>query len=452
MAASEANVLPPVPGAVIVPDLDFLTGSTMAATQPAASSATKPVVFGSVGLGGYARGISDMLLDINQTGAAPAGSPGVRYAAVAEPDHKTHAEVIATLRGAGVKVFERFEDVLAIPEVEAVWVPLPIDLHRPFTEKALAAGKAVMCEKPIAGSIDDADAMIAARDRAAKPVGIGYQDVYDATTAPTKRSLLAGKIGRITHATVHACWPRNDAYFNRADWAGRFKRKGAWVMDSPANNALAHYINIPLFLMGPTLETSAVPVAVEAELYRANAIENYDTISMKVTLDLPGSPTLLVLFTHACDQQINPEIALHGESGKYVRTNERVTFETGKGSEVIERKGDGRVIALHRLARAVRGLGDSDTMLATLEVARSPLVAVNGASEAAVIHDIPAPARRVVDFHGGKLTTAPGIEAAFVSCVAKNQMLHESGLVAWSKPAGKKDLRGYNHFAGPRLS
>lgn len=433
--------------AVIVPNLVFLTGLTMT-TQ----AATKPVVFGSVGLGGYARGISDMLLDISRSGSAPAGSPGVKYAAVAEPDHKLHAEVIATLRGAGVKVFERFEDVLAIPEIEAVWIPLPIDLHRPFTEKALAAGKAVMCEKPVAGSIDDADAMIAARDRAGKPVGIGYQDVYEPTTVPLKRRILAGEFGRITHATVHACWPRHDVYFRRADWAGKFKRRGAWVMDSPANNALAHYINIPLFLMGPTLETSAVPIAVEAELYRTNPIENFDTISMKITLDLPGNPTLLVLFTHACEQGINPEIVFHGTSGKIVRTVEQIACETSKGREVIVRQGDGRVPALHRLAKAVRGLSDPDTMIATLESARAPLAAVNGASEATVIHDTPAAARRVVDYHDGKLTTLPGIEAAFVACVAKNQMLHESGLVSWSKPAGKKDLRGYRHFAGPRLA
>jgi predicted dehydrogenase len=407
---------------------------------------TQPVVFGSVGLGGYARPICDMLVGENKSGAAAA--PAVRYAAVAEPDHTTHAEIIAKLRGEGIKVFERVEDLLALPEVEAVWLPLPIDLHRPFTEKALAAGKAVMCEKPAAGSIDDVDAMIAARDRAKLPVAIGYQDVYDATTAPTKRRLLAGEIGRIKHATVHACWPRTDLYFTRADWAGRFKRNGTWVMDSPANNALAHYVNIPLFLMGPTAETSAQPVAVEAELYRANPIENYDTISMKITLDTGA--TLLVLFTHACEQTLHPEIVLTGEKGKFTRTMERVTFETAKGPEVIERKGDARLAALYRFAKAVRGQDDPATLLATLEVARAPLAAVNGASEASAIYDIPAASRRVIDAFGGKLTTVPGIEPAFVACAAENQMLHESGRVSWSHPAGEKDLRNYKHFAGPR--
>jgi hypothetical protein len=55
----------------------------------------------------------------------------------------------------------------------------------------------------------------------------------------------------------------------------------------------------------------------------------------------------------------------------------------------------------------------------------------------------------VIDAHGGKLTCANGLEAAFNAAAAKNQMLHESGLLKWTKPAGRKDLRGYRHFAGP---
>jgi predicted dehydrogenase len=267
---------------------------------------------------------------------------------------------------------------------------------------------------------------------------------------PLKRSLLAGAIGPIRHATVHACWPRNEKYFQRAPWAGRFKRNGAWVMDSPANNALAHYINIPLFLMGPTLETSAQPVAVEAELYRANSIENFDTISMRVTLETGA--TLLVLFTHACEKIIHPEVVIHGPGGLVRRTNERITIQTPAGSEVVERGGDPRFKIVRCFAKAVRGQSDPDFVLATLEVARAPLAAVNGASEASVIHDIdPAAVRTIVD-DNGKLMAVEGIEVAFDACARQNQMLHASGLVKWSKPAGHRDLRGYRHFAGPAVA
>ena len=54
-----------------------------------------------------------------------------------------------------------FEHLLAC-DIQAVWLPLPIDLHCPYTKLALAAGTAVLCEKPAAGCVDDVDDMIAA--------------------------------------------------------------------------------------------------------------------------------------------------------------------------------------------------------------------------------------------------------------------------------------------------
>lgn len=404
-----------------------------------------PLNIGLTGLGGYAGAICDVL---EQVAATPDAS--VRFVAVSEPDHKTHADKIAALRAKGIRVFERYDDLLAVPEIEAVWLPLPIDLHRPFTEKALAAGKAVMCEKPAAGCVDDIDAMIAARDRAKLPVGIAYQDVYDPTTVTLKRLLLDGAIGTITRASVIACWPRNDQYYARTAWAGRFKRNDTWVMDSPANNACAHYVNIPLFLMGPDIASAAQPVAVDAELYRVNPIENFDTISMRVHLD--GGASLLVAMTHGCERLVQQEVVIHGTRGKITRTNECIVVESDGRTRTIERGGDARPRLLERFANAVRNKPDPDAAMATLESARPQLVAVNGASEASLIHDVAPAHYRSVDFHGGTLRAIDGIEDAFLACVRDDRMLHETGRVAWSKAAGSKDLHGYRHFAGPAVA
>ena len=61
------------------------------------------------------------------------------------------------------------------------------------------------------------------------------------------------------------------------------QRDGRWVMDSPAANALSHFLQLPLYLLGPSMNQAATPVKVEAELYRANSIENYDTCSIRAT-------------------------------------------------------------------------------------------------------------------------------------------------------------------------
>lgn len=400
------------------------------------------VRWGCVGLGGYARGVCARLRSAGHEADSP-----LRLHAVSEPDHALHADTIKSLRAEGIKVFEHYEDLLAEP-VEAVWLPLPIDLHRSFTERALVAGKAVMCEKPAAGSVDDVDAMIAARDRSGLPVAVGFQDIYEPTTHPMKRRLLEGLIGRIERAALWAVWPRGELYYERATWAGRFKRRGAWVMDSPAQNALSHFIHLALFLMGPRPDESAMPTEVEAELYRANpAIENYDTISARVGVETGAH--LLVLLTHAGLDLSGPFIEFHGSAGTVRFSRDRFVIERrGREDEIVER-GQSRSHLAHRFVQHIQGKSDEEIGLATLEMARAHLVAVNGASQAAPIVSLLADALIPTPRDGDIIHAIRGIESIFESCARDGRMIHESTLADWSRPARHLDLRGYNHFAGP---
>jgi predicted dehydrogenase len=382
------------------------------------------VTYGTFGLGGYAGYTLELLS--KRAAAEPHMS---QLLAVCEPDHTTHAKKIEDLRARGIKVFDNPQELFAQP-VDAVWLPLPIDLHRKYMEMALDAGKAVLCEKPAAGAVDDVDAMTAARDRADLPVAIGFQDIYDTRVLALKKRLVSGELGQIESAGVIGLWPRDDGYFGRNGWAGALKRNGVWVLDSPANNAMAHFVNLSLFLVGPTLYESATPVAIEAELYRGNDIENYDTCSLRV--ELATGVKLLVLMSHATAVLHDPTIEVKVEDTR----------------EVVEYRDQDRRHMHDRFTNLVAGRPD-DRPVATLEMARNHTLLINGASEAAKVVSVPESSiERLKGKGANTLRSIRRLDTLMKSCFAKGRMLHESGLANWTVPAGSKDLRGYKQFNG----
>jgi len=394
-------------------------------------------------VGGFAKTIASI---VSQHG--PQIDPALELTAVCDPALDAHEDQVRQLKGDGVTAYDTYEQLLDHDGIEAVWLPLPIDLHRGFTERALAAGKAVMVEKPVAGSLQDVDAMIAARDEAGLPVAVGFHDIYARTTAALKRQLLDGEFGEVRRATVYACWPRGDVYFNRSTWAGKRQRNGVWVMDSPANNALAHYIALSLFLLGPEPDRSADAVEVAAELYRAGPIETFDTCSLKITL--ANGVELIVLFTHACTETLHPNIVIEGADGKTVGwTFDAVGDRLPRGCQQVVSHPRTRKDMVQRFAQLVRGIDNDQLAVASLEVGRAHTLVVNAASEATPVIDVPERAIEIVTGRGGTVSRVPGIEAAFSRCAAEGKSLHESGAYGFTQPAGVLDTRGYTRFAGP---
>ncbi len=395
---------------------------------------------GLTGLGGWAGSMCDRIL-------AGAESAGIRLAAVCEPQPRQFPDKLAQLKLKQIDVVTDFQQLLDT-DIQAVCLPLPIDLHRPYTEAALGAGKAVLCEKPAAGCVDDVDGMIAARDHAARPVAIAFQDVYQPAALALKRRLVAGEFGAIRSAAVIGCWPRGQGYYGRNGWAGRLRHNAQWVLDSPANNALAHYIHLALFLIGADPLESARPLLVEAELYRANLIENYDTCSLRVTVD--GGGQLLVGLTHACARSIDPEVVLHAAEAeiRYV-PGRHIEIRTAAGIQTMPLLSQAHIPMLATFGQWVRQ-GPNSAPGGTLEMARVHTVVVNGASESAPIVDVPGEFIETVrDRDGMALRCITGIEAALQDCAARGCLLHESRLMSWSRPAGSRRTRPYAHFGGP---
>jgi D-xylose 1-dehydrogenase (NADP+, D-xylono-1,5-lactone-forming) len=93
-------------------------------------------------------------------------APNVDVVAVGSRD-RDRGEAFAAEHGIG-RVHGSYEELLADPEVEAVYIPLPNSLHVPWSVRALEAGKHVLCEKPLTRRVADAEAAFDAADRAGR--------------------------------------------------------------------------------------------------------------------------------------------------------------------------------------------------------------------------------------------------------------------------------------------
>lgn len=147
-----------------------------------------------------------------------------------------HAQALATRFGG--EVYSDYHDLLARPDVDVVTLCLPHFLHSPITMEAAAAGKHVLCEKPMAISLSECDKMIAACKKAGVTLGIISQGRFEPLAVQLKTAIDSGELGRLLWVSANVFWHRTDAYYSTAPWRGTWDREGGGVLINQAIHAL----------------------------------------------------------------------------------------------------------------------------------------------------------------------------------------------------------------------
>jgi predicted dehydrogenase len=93
------------------------------------------------------------------------------------------------------KTYGSYEELLADPEIEAVYIPLPNHLHVPWSIKAAEAGRHVLCEKPLSLSVAEAKTLLAVRDRTGVKIGEAFMVKTHPQWLRTRELIRAGRIG-----------------------------------------------------------------------------------------------------------------------------------------------------------------------------------------------------------------------------------------------------------------
>jgi scyllo-inositol 2-dehydrogenase (NAD+) len=120
--------------------------------------------------------------------------PRVELYAVADPDQRARASVETEL--GLTRVFDYHEAVLALAEIDAVIIASPTSTHAEVVIAAAQAGKAVFCEKPLALSLADTQATLAAVERARVPMQVGFMRRFDPAYRQAYESIKGGQIGQ----------------------------------------------------------------------------------------------------------------------------------------------------------------------------------------------------------------------------------------------------------------
>ena len=98
----------------------------------------------------------------------------------------------------GLRVLS-YDDLLADAEIDAIYIPLPNHMHVEWTIRALEAGKAVLCEKPIAMEAGAFDQLIAARDKAGLLAAEAYMIVHHPQWQFAREVVRSGRLGTLRH-------------------------------------------------------------------------------------------------------------------------------------------------------------------------------------------------------------------------------------------------------------
>jgi predicted dehydrogenase len=194
-----------------------------------------------------------------------------------------------------------FDELLGTEDVDIVDICTPPYLHVAQVLAALAAGKEVVCEKPLAGSLAEIDRVIAAERRALGRVMPVFQYRFGNGLQKAKRIIDAGIAGKPYLATVETAWKRTADYY-ATPWRGRWQTELGGVLLTHA----IHAHDLMTYLLGPPAwafartATRVNPIGTEDCAVASLVMETGALVSLAATLGSQREITRLRLcFEHA---------------------------------------------------------------------------------------------------------------------------------------------------------
>jgi predicted dehydrogenase len=158
----------------------------------------------------------------------------------------------------------RFEALLDLPELDLIDICTPSYLHESQIKAALAAGKHVICEKPLVGSLREVDELAGAEARAGRRVMPIFQYRFGRGIQKLRYLVDQGVAGKAYLATVETHWRRRENYY-AMPWRGRWATEmgGTLVTHAIHEHDLLMYVLGPVRSVFARAATRVQPIEVE---------------------------------------------------------------------------------------------------------------------------------------------------------------------------------------------
>ncbi|MGI8483233.1 MAG: Gfo/Idh/MocA family protein [Thermomicrobiales bacterium] len=216
-------------------------------------------------------------------------------------------------------VFADAEELFASGLIEATLVCTPHPAHEAVVVAAAHAGIHVLCEKPIATTLGEADRMIEAADKAGTKFGVIFQRRFWPAAQRIRSAIDDGKLGNLTLGECNVRLWRGPDYFALDPWRGKWATEGGGILMNQAVHSIDHF----QWFMGRAVEVYGKYATLRHGAY----IDVEDTAAATIVLENGALGTLTASSTF--QPAFGFRVAVHGDSGAAVSMWERNEGELG---------------------------------------------------------------------------------------------------------------------------
>jgi len=199
----------------------------------------------------------------------------------------------------GIPYYTDYREMLEREDVDVVNILTPSGLHSQHSLDIVRYGRHIVVEKPMALTLDQADSMIEACDRANVKLFVVKQNRYNLPVQQLKKAIDSGRFGKMVLGTVRVRWCRDQAYYDSDSW------RGTWAMDGGVfTNQASHHIDLLEWCMGSVesvfAQTATRLVNIEVEdtgvailRFASGALGVIEATTATRPKDLEGSISIL---------------------------------------------------------------------------------------------------------------------------------------------------------------